>query len=532
MTKYEKMHRDRRETEEKKLLRVGAYCRVSTDKGDQANSFESQQRYFREYIERQSNWELTEIFADEGKSGTSTKRRASFNNMIDAAKRGKLDLIITKEISRFARNTLDSIYYTRELKRIGVGVVFVNDNINTLEPDAELRLTIMSSIAQEESRRTSERVKWGQRRRMEQGVVFGRDMLGYDVRGGKMFINEEGAKIVHLIFHKFVVESKGCHTIARELREAGIQTSSRMKEWSDTAILRVIRNEKYCGDLVQKKTFTSDYLSHEKKRNRGEEEFVILKDHHQPIISRQTFEQAGAILDSRAPSRENKTKHGNRYPLSGKMKCGKCAASLVPHSRKRGDGSRVKTWRCYEASRNGAPKVDAAGNHVGCKGTRMYEDEAICIIRSLMSSIDLDRKKIRQSAMRLAHKAIENSKPDLDVSKLRSRLRRIEEKRTKLLDLYISDELPKSEYIATRYKCDTQVEELYSQIEMVHQRGATAEKHGELLADIESAIDELVSGDTRDEDFYREFLSRIVVNDNNHIDAYLNLLPFRWCYAI
>jgi len=134
----------------KAVLRVGAYCRVSTDKDDQAGSFENQQRYFKEYIERNPNWTLTEIFADEGKSGTSTKKRAAFNRMIACARNSELDLIITKEISRFARNTLDSIYYTRELKRIGVGVIFLGDNINTLDPDAELRLTIMSSIAQEE----------------------------------------------------------------------------------------------------------------------------------------------------------------------------------------------------------------------------------------------------------------------------------------------------------------------------------------------------------------------------------------------
>lgn len=144
-----------------KPLRVAAYCRVSTDRDDQANSFESQQRYFREYIARQPGWELAGIFADEGLSGTSTKKRLAFQRMIVCAHAGLLDLIVTKEISRFARNTLDSIYYTRELKRLGVGVLFLNDNLYTLDGDAELRLTILASIAQEESRRTSERVKWG-----------------------------------------------------------------------------------------------------------------------------------------------------------------------------------------------------------------------------------------------------------------------------------------------------------------------------------------------------------------------------------
>jgi len=206
MNKYERLNETRLLVETKK--RVAAYCRVSTDKDDQTNSFESQQRYFKEYIERNPDWELYEIFADEGTSGTSTKKRKAFNRMISCAKLGDFDLIITKEISRFARNTLDSVYYTRELKKHGVGVIFMNDNINTLDADAELRLTIMSSIAQEESRKTSDRVKWGQKRQMEQGVVFGRDMLGYDVQNGQMFINEDGAKVVRIIFKKFVREAK------------------------------------------------------------------------------------------------------------------------------------------------------------------------------------------------------------------------------------------------------------------------------------------------------------------------------------
>ena len=214
INRYERLNQELKMVETKR--KVAAYCRVSTDNEDQANSFESQQRYFRQYIERNPDWELYEIFADEGISGTNTKKRKEFNRMIACAKNGDFDLIITKEISRFARNTLDSIYYTRELKKHGVGVIFMNDNINTLDGDAELRLAIMSSIAQEESRKTSERVKWGQKRQMEQGVVFGRSMLGYDVEGGKMTINEEGAKVVRLIFHKFVNEGKGTHVIARD----------------------------------------------------------------------------------------------------------------------------------------------------------------------------------------------------------------------------------------------------------------------------------------------------------------------------
>ena len=185
------------------MIMVASYCRVSTDKEDQANSFASQQRYFKEYIDRQPDWELYRVYADEGITGTSTKKRVQFNHMISDAKMGKFQIILTKEVSRFSRNILDTIGYTRELKALGVGVLFMNDGINTLEPDAELRLSIMGSIAQEESRKTSTRVKWGQTRQMERGVVFGRSMLGYDVKDGTLTINPEGAELVRLIFHKY-----------------------------------------------------------------------------------------------------------------------------------------------------------------------------------------------------------------------------------------------------------------------------------------------------------------------------------------
>ena len=240
------------------MIGVASYCRVSTDHEDQANSFESQQRFFREYIDRHPEWELCGVYADEGITGTSTKRRTQFLRMINDAYAGKFKLIVTKEVSRFSRNLLDTIAYTRELKALGIGIIFMNDGFSTLDPDAELRLSIMGSIAQEESRKTSARVKWGQTRQMERGVVFGPSLLGFDVRGGKLTVNDEGAEIVRLIFHKYGVEKKGTSTIARELREAGFRTSTDNVIWSGSHIVKILRNEKYVGDLVQKKTFTPD----------------------------------------------------------------------------------------------------------------------------------------------------------------------------------------------------------------------------------------------------------------------------------
>lgn len=526
---YELLNQERKMQETKK--RVAAYCRVSTDNEDQANSFESQQRYFRQYIERNPDWELYAIFADEGISGTNTKKRKEFNRMIECAKNGDFDLIITKEISRFARNTLDSIFYTRDLKKHGVGVIFLNDNINTLDGDAELRLAIMSSIAQEESRKTSERVKWGQKRQMEQGVVFGRSMLGYDVKDGKMTINEDGAKIVRLIFHKFVDEGKGTHVIARELREEGIEPM-RVKEWQNTVILRVIRNEKYCGDLVQKKTYTPDFLSHEKKYNRGQEEFVIIKDHHEPIISRELFDKANHILDAKSLSQEGKAKHSNRYPFSGKIKCGRCGASYVARYKTRKDGSRYKAWRCYEAASHGRPHIDKAGNQVGCSGESIRNEDAIYLLYLVCRELKINRQKVVDNLTRTIDAVMRIDLIGTSTSALSEKIEEAKKKSTGLIDLYTSGDIDKTEFTALRAKYDEDIEKLKSTMEGTRQQQTMILKQQELMTDIKNAIDELINGIQYEDEYYTQILDKMVINDKNNIDVYLKMLPHKWSFTV
>ena len=529
MNPYEILNRERESAEAKK--RVAAYCRVSTDNEDQVNSFESQQRYFRRYIEEHPDWELYEIFADEGISGTNTKKRKAFNRMIEEAKSGAFDLIITKEISRFARNTLDSIYYTRELKRYGVGVIFMNDGIHTLDGDAELRLAILSSIAQEESRKTSERVKWGQKRRMEQGVVFGRDMVGYDVRGGKMYINEEGAKVVRLVFRKYVNEGKGIHVIARELREEGIPTMRYVKDWSDTVIRRMLRNEKYCGDLVQKKTYTPDFLSHEKKYNKGQEEFVIIRDHHEPIISREMFEEANRIMDSRSESFKGKSKYSNRYPFSGKIKCGICGSSFVARYKPRKDGSIYKAWRCYNAVRNGRLRKDRDGNEIGCSGFSLREEDLVHIMSLVCRSLKYDREKIIKNLLSVIRSVIAMDMGGNDAENLRAQIKEIEDKRGELLDLYMSGDISKDEFLRARRKYDDEITELQERSDGTDRRKALGDRRDVVSDDAEKAIGEIIGGVECDGEFYRHILDRIVVHNRDHFDVYLKSLPYKWSFS-
>lgn len=507
---------------------VVAYCRVSTDKMDQANSLESQQRYFNEYIRRNPMWKLYEIYVDDGISGTNTKKRAAFNQMINDAKSGKFDLIITKEISRFARNILDSIGYTRELKKFGVGVIFLNDNINTLDNDAEMRLAFLSTMAQEESRKTSERVKWGLRRQMEKGIVLGRDMLGYDVRDGKLIINEEGAETVRLIYHKFLDEGKGAHRIAKELREEGVRTSARMKDWSYTVILRILRNEKYCGDLVQQKTYTPDYLTHQKKRNYGELETVVIKNHHDPIISRERFEAVQRELEKRKPSQSTVKAFANRYALSGKIICGECGAGFVRRQKKRKDGTMNVKWVCAESQKNGSKHKEKDATAVGCTTNSVNDRDIKEILQTVVADTMLNRTDIINTLLHTIESVVESVSDSDNTIHFQREIEKFENKKKKLLDMCLNGYIDAKEY---REACD----DLSKQIADIEQKLIKEKKNQQMIsdkekiiADIQEYVNAISAGEEWNDTFYRNIVDKLVVYKGRKIDIYLKLIPEKW----
>lgn len=239
-----------------------------------------------------------------------------------------------------------------------------------------------------------------------------------------MTVNPEGAEVVRLIFHKYAQEGKGTHVIARELREEGI-CPMRVKEWSNTVILRVIRNEKYCGDLVQKKTYTPDYLDHRKRYNCGEEEFVIIRDHHEPIISRELFEKANRIADQRALSQEGKAKYSSRYVFSGKIKCGMCGRSFAVKCSKRRDGSKAKLWRCGEAVKHGRTVACEEGKTVGCSNDSIRNENVVHIMCLAAKNLRYNRNKIIGNLIKVIRSVLED----------RSEAERLEEIKTVLCEL-------------------------------------------------------------------------------------------------
>ena len=513
------------------MIFVASYCRVSTDKDDQANSFESQQRYFREYIDRQPDWELYRVYADEGISGTSTKKRVEFNRMISDAKMGKFSLIITKEVSRFSRNVLDTIAYTRELKALGVGVLFMNDGISTLEPDAELRLSIMGSIAQEESRKTSSRVKWGQTRQMERGVVFGRSMLGYDVKDGK---NPEGAELVRMIFHKYGVEQKGTTIIAREMREAGFLTYSGNPKWNNTHIIKILKNEKYVGDLVQKKTYTPDYLTHQKKYNYGAEEKVCLTDHHEPIIDRELWNKVQAELIRRNRHGQLAIGHGNRYVFSGKIRCSQCGSAFVARKKQYQNGTVTKKWGCFIATIEGSSRIDPMGNKIGCSiGLMLRDDFATEILKTVSNIILAAPGWIIEQVSASTKDVISHSEiTDGDnTQKLDYEIQQLTRKKESLLDAFFSKDITKEEMRLMNERYDCQMAELQIGLQAAREREQLTYETSALKADVKAHIGELVSREVG-ESFYMSILDIMTVYPERRVELRLNLLPQKWRFVL
>ena len=510
-------------------LQAAAYARVSTEKDDQVGSLASQKSYFANYISSQRNMELSKVYFDEGISGTQTSKRKGFNQMIEDAFSGKFNLILTKEVSRFARNTVDTLSYTRRLKEAGVGVIFTMDNIDTRDSDGELRLTIMAGLAQEESRKTSERVKWGQQRRMEQGVVFGRDMLGYRVKNGMLFINPEEVPVIRAIFHKYTNEGKGVHVIARELFEEGLRPK-RSSLWSDTVILRVLQNEKYVGDLCQKKTFTPDYLTHRKKVNRGEEEKIYIKDHHEAIIDRDLWNRTQAERKRRSPSAAQKARHSSRYWCSGKICCGECGSRFVSRTKKLKTGI-YKAWRCYRAANHGILKTDAEGREIGCNNNSINERALLSCMKYCVNLICQNRKQLRRELLSDIQAVCGEQIPSIDEAIIRQKLYAIEEKKQKSFDVMLEGMLTEEDLKKQIEWYDDELSRLQTLIEENEQNNKQYVRQKEQMEDLEKTLDEILSFGEDNEMLYREILEKIVVYQEsergcNRLVVWFQSLPF------
>lgn len=393
-------------------LRVAAYCRVSTDYDEQASSYETQVVHYKELIQKEPTWEFAGIYADDGISGTNTKKREQFNQMIAACKAGKIDLIVTKSISRFARNTIDCLKYIRDLKAINVAIFFEKENINTMDAKGEVLITIMASLAQQESESLSQNVKMGIQYRYQQGKVFvnHNHFLGYTKDAqGNLVIEPAEAKVIKRIFYSYL-NGMSMKQIADSLKADGILTGGKTKNWQSSGVSRILKNEKYMGDALLQKTYTVDFLSKKRVKNNGIMPQYYVENDHPAIIPKPVFMQVQQLIKQRQNGITTKNgKHrrlNGKYCFSQRVFCGKCGDIFQRNMWYWPE--KVAVWRC--ASRI---KRSKSGRRCMIRNVKepLLKEATVQAFNQLIEGHKLADKQIKANIM----KVIKNSKgPTLD----------------------------------------------------------------------------------------------------------------------
>lgn len=350
------LYRPNMQTMTKKEIVCG-YARVSTDNEEQEDSFERQVEHFTNVINSRSDWEFGGVYADPGITGTRADKREQFQKMMSDCRAGKINRILVKSISRFARNTVDTLMYIRELKELGISVYFETQNIDTLTPGGEVLITILAAMAEQESRTMSTNIKWAYQKRFKDGAVLinFQNTLGYTKEGDEYVIVEEEAEIVRRIFREYIGGAT-FKQIADGLMADGIKTGMGNERWSDSSVQGIIKNEKYTGNAILGKSFKSDVLSKTRQKNKGQAPMYYVQNSHPPIISQDIFDMATAERERRRTLRSStKTgdgKYSSKYALSGLLICGDCGSKFRRFGRKLANGDKVITWVCINHQTN------------------------------------------------------------------------------------------------------------------------------------------------------------------------------------
>ena len=503
-------------------LRVTFYARVSTDQDEQINSLENQVQYYTELIQSKPNWKFVPGYVDEGISGGSTKKRDNFNRMIRDAKAGMFDFIITKEISRFSRSTLDSIKYTQELLDYNVGVFFQNDNINTLDTDSEFRLVIMAGVAQDEIRKLSERLKFGFRQAIKNGHVLGNDKLyGYDKKDCVLTVNEEEAEIIRIIFDLYGNQRLGTRTISKRLMELGY-TSREGNAFNTLTIRHILENPKYKGWYCGNKSQSVDYRT---KRNilLDESEWVTYPDPSIPaIVSEELWNRANALYKRR---REEMKSHSsgvsfhNRYPYSAKIYCEEHGTTFHRQVIQTKKGQQ-EVWQC---------KVYRSHGRAACSAPQIRSSDLDVILSDIFKELVRDKEKIIDSLVTV----LTNIPKEVDYGKLRCQVENemddLERKKNRLLDLSIAGALTVEEFKERNDAFNAQIQECQGKLTAIRQEEESRSSEELDIPAIRQALDEALSftGDI-DTALVATILDRVVVKrestkDDIHLDIFLKL---------
>lgn len=467
-------------------LRVTFYARVSTDKDEQLNSLENQIQYYTDLIQSKVSWTYIPGYIDEGISGTSTKKRDSFLQMIGDAKAGRFDFIITKEISRFSRSTLDSIQYTQELLEHNVGVLFQNDNINTLDPDSEFRLVVMAGVAQDEVRKLSERLKFGFRQAIKNGHVLGNDKLwGYDKKDCILTINESEAKAVRRIFDLYANQKMGIRRISQKLYDEGF-TSRRGNAFNVLTIRHILENPKYKGWYCANKSQTVDYRS-KRKIFLEEDEWIMYPDPSIPaIVSEELWDRANALYKRRRQqmlSHQNAAEFHNRYPYSGKIICEEHGTSFHRQVRKSMKGEK-EAWQC---------RVYRNRGRAGCSAPQLLTEELDQIMARIFDQLAQDKQAIVEAVVKIIRSVPNELDYQQDIRRIAEEISAIIWKKDRLLEMSIERALSTTEFKQRNERFNQQLQELERQKRSLELEKDKSKSSVDQLSKIKTALEEEIT---------------------------------------
>ena len=523
--------------------KVAIYARVSTEHEAQLSALENQKDWYKTVLEQHPEWSIAGMYIDQGITGTSAKKRPQFMKMIEDAKDKKFDLIITREVSRFARNTVDTLQYTRTLKAQCVEVFFINDNIRTFDSDGELRLTIMATLAQDESRKTSIRVKSGQQTSMNNGVFYGTgNILGYDRVGKDMVINPEQAKTVRMIFDWYL-DGWGLRKIQFELEKAGRLTSAGCANWHCKTVSNILKNSFYCGIITYHKEYTPDYLEQKKIKNYGDIEITQVRGSHKPIITEEDYKQVQKIMEShRRKLTNNKT---GRLPSGEKpksdvwakllvCKCGHAFNRKVWHTTESGN---QYGYQCYSSIRTGTIQtrlnkglpIDGVCDTPMVAGWKL-QMMAKQIFRYFLS----DTKQVLDLANSMIEKHIKD-KPDTEdnsdiIQQKQQEIEKLTKRNTNLIEMRADDEISREEFKSRKEDIENRIAQLQSEIQELLPPSETTEEdidYEKKIQILQYALKQYTDGDL-DEDIPESVIEAFVIKivaSKDSFDWYLRFSP-------
>jgi len=456
-----------------RIRKVAIYARVSTEHEAQLSALENQVQYYDDLINRHPDWVLYRRYIDEGISGTSISKRKNFVRMMEDAKNGHFDLIVTREVSRFARNTVDTLQQTRLLKRMGIEVYFTEDGIWTMnDEDGELRLTIMATLAQNESKKTSMRVKAGQMVSFQNGVIYGTgNVLGYDKVGQEYVINETQARTVRKIFDMYLA-GNGCQKIKRQLEKDGDLTAMGKSLWHFTTIGHVLKNRLYCGELEYRKEYVPDYLEQKRMKNRGELDRVIVEGRHQPIVTKEEFERVQKLMAEKSRQMEKcRTNRGvyadDLWRKKMRCQCGHAFAKTRWHSKK---NFTTYTYKCYDQTRTGTVSArlkNGLSIEGVCPVPLVQDWKMHSMAQKVLHAIfDDPEATLREAAAVLGGGAagVEQAEVLRDKSIVEEQLKKEQGRYETLLDMRMNNEIPKEVFSRKQQEVEGRIKELEQQM--------------------------------------------------------------------